>query len=86
MKLMTATQVLCLSMLSIMTLTGCTKEPTIQYVNIPQKCSVPNVNHPNIDNRKCGDDYKCIAVKATNNYALMRAYAEELEASLDVCR
>lgn len=72
---------------TLLTFSGCApKEPTIQYVNIPQKCSVPNVNRPNIDNRQCGNNYKCIAVKATNNYALMRAYSEELEASLDVCR
>lgn len=73
--------------LTALIISGCVgKEPTIKFVVVPQKCSVPNINPPIVSNVDCGMDYKCIAVKATNNYALMRTYAEELNAALDVCR
>lgn len=62
---------------------GCTphKCPTI-----PQRCVVPSVEYPDINNTICGDDYACIYEKVVSNYYKMQEYSEKLYNANQVCK
>jgi hypothetical protein len=57
----------------------------VEYVNVPQKCVVPSVEKPIIDNTHY-ESYSDIVAKAMKNYTLMKEYAEKLETASGVCR
>lgn len=63
----------------------CPKTPEPNVVYIPQKCKIPDVDKPIIDN----DSYERsedIVTKAIFNYMEMKKYAEKLLAAEEVCR
>jgi hypothetical protein len=59
------------------------QEPKIVYV--PQKCIIPKVDEPIIDNNKYVNS-KDIVAKAIMNYEAMKVYAEKLLTSQEVCK
>ena len=72
---------------TILIFSGCGKcpEPKVEYVNVPQKCVVPSVEKPIIDNTHY-ESYSDIVAKAMKNYTLMKEYAEKLETASGVCK
>ena len=65
---------------------GCvSKQPEQQIIYIPQKCIIPAVEEPEIDNTSYTDP-KDIIAKALMNYTKMKEYAEKLLASQSVCK
>lgn len=74
----------------ILFINGCASpmsEPKVEYINIPQKCTVPDVEEPIIDNTKCPKgDYACKASKAELNYIAQKKYAEKLKKSSEICK
>lgn len=73
--------------LIVLLFNGCGKcpEPKVEYVNVPQKCIVPYVEEPIIDNTQYAT-YPEIIAKAMKNYTVMKEYSEKLRASSEVCR
>lgn len=64
----------------------CCKEPLpAQVVYIPQKCVIPMVEKPAIDNER-HESNEDIVTKAILNYVEMKKYAEKLLAAQEVCR
>ena len=65
---------------------GCAvKQPDPQIVYVPQRCVIPVVEEPEIDNTSYTDP-KDIIAKALKNYTKMKEYAEKLLASQSVCQ
>lgn len=56
----------------------------VEYVNVPQKCVIPKVPEPIIDNNAKHSSAD-IVTKALNNYIAIKEYAEKLLASQAVC-
>lgn len=87
---MRQTVMLLWSSLIISLISGCAgqaPEPKVEYVNIPQKCSVPETEDPIIDNTKCPKkDYACIAAKAELNYTAQKKHGEKQKKNSEVCR
>jgi hypothetical protein len=79
--------VMLLSILLTISISACSAEQidTPKVIYVSQKCKFDDVPKPDINNSYC-TDYKCVAVKATSNYNLLRAYADELAATLDTCK
>ena len=70
---MSAVKMLWLGLIVLST-SGCTSKCD----PVPQKCVVPSVEYPDINNTRCGEDYKCIYEKVSINYFRMKEYAEKL--------
>lgn len=84
MKRMIATA-LC-SILMLLTFEGCcTKCPETSVIYIPQKCVIPTVEKPIIDNEGYAEN-EDIVTKAIFNYMEMRKYAAKLLAAQEVCK
>ena len=66
---------------------GCAvKQPELQQVvYVPQKCIIPTVEEPIIDNASYTEP-RDIVSKALMNYTKMKEYAEKLLASQTVCK
>lgn len=74
------------SLLSItLSFNACCSKDCIQYVNVPQKCIIPKVQEPIIDNDVKYSNADIVA-KALKNYTTMQEYAEKLLASQEVCK
>ena len=74
------------SISTILVFSGCTcKVPEPKVVYVPQKCVVPNVEQPVIDNAGY-DKYEDIASKALLNYNAMKKYSEKLLKAQEVCK
>jgi hypothetical protein len=80
---MSAVKMLCLGLIVLST-SGCT--PKEECLPIPQKCAVPDVKYPDINNTVCGKDYKCIYEKVVSNYYKMQEYSEKLYNANQVCK
>ena len=66
-------------------ISGCSvKHPEPQIVYVPQKCVIPHVSEPSIDNVSY-TEYGDVVAKALLNYTKMKQYAEKLLASQSVC-
>jgi len=64
---------------------GCAvKQPDPQIVYVPQRCAIPAVEKPVVDNTSYNKT-KDIVAKALTNYTKMKEYAEKLLASQSVC-
>jgi len=75
-----------LLILILLITSGCaTKQPEPQIVYVPQRCAIPVVEEPTIDNTSYSDP-KDIVAKALTNYTKMKEYAEKLLASQVVCK
>jgi len=75
---------LCSILIAIST-SGCAvKQPEPQIVYVPQKCVIPRIDEPRIDNTSY-TEYGDVVAKALLNYAKMKQYAEKLLASQSVC-
>lgn len=75
-----------LLILILLITSGCASknlEPQIVYV--PQRCAIPTVEEPVIDNASYTEP-RDIVSKALKNYNEMRQYAEKLLASQSVCQ
>jgi hypothetical protein len=67
-------------------LAGCSKpQPEPKIIYIPQKCIIPTVEEPTIDNTSYTRS-KDIIAKAILNYEAMKKYAEKLLSSQEVCK
>lgn len=64
-------------------ITSCSK-PTPTVVYIPQKCIIPQIEPPIIDNAKY-ESYNEIISKALKNYVAMKEYSEKLLEAQKVC-
>jgi len=82
---MIATIVLIILILSL--INGCAvKQPELQQVvYVPQKCIIPTVEEPIIDNASYTEP-RDIVSKALTNYTKMKEYAEKLLTSQSVCK
>ena len=77
---MSAVKMLCLGLI-VLSISGCFGcEP------VPQKCVVPDVKYPDINNTSCGSDYKCVYEKVVGNYYKMQEYSEKLYNANQVCK
>jgi hypothetical protein len=67
-------------------ITGCAEQqPEPKIVYVPQKCVIPKVYEPVIDNKSYTNS-KDIVAKAILNYEAMKEYAEKLLVSQEVCK
>jgi hypothetical protein len=67
-------------------LTGCSEpQPEAKIVYVPQKCVIPVVEEPVLDNTSYTRS-KDIVAKAILNYETMKKYAEKLLSSQEVCK
>jgi hypothetical protein len=67
-------------------LAGCAEQcPEPKIVYVPQKCIIPIVDEPVIDNTSYTRS-KDIIAKAILNYEAMKKYAEKLLSSQEVCK
>jgi hypothetical protein len=67
-------------------LTGCSEpQPEPKIVYVPQKCVIPLVDEPVIDNTSYTRS-KDIIAKAILNYESMKKYVEKLLSSQEVCK
>lgn len=74
------------SILIIISFNGCcTKCPETSMIYVPQKCVIPMVEKPAIDNER-HESSEDIVTKAILNYVEMKKYAEKLLAAQEVCR
>jgi len=74
------------SILIVFSFSGCsTKCPEPTIVNVPQKCVIPVVEEPAIDNDKHTSN-EDIVTKALFNYIEMKKYAQKLLAAQEVCK
>ena len=72
--------------LTIISFNGCcTKCPETSVVYVPQKCVIPSVDEPLIDNTRY-DRSEDIVSKALLNYVEMKKYAQKLLKSQEVCK
>lgn len=69
--------------LTLISFNGCCPKPPL-VVYVPQKCVIPKVDQPIIDNEDKNTS-KDIVSKAILNYLNMKQYAEKLLASQKVC-
>lgn len=75
-----------LTILTAFSFNGCCKPcPEPQVIYIPQKCNIPLVDKPIIDNTDYNQS-KDIVSKAIINYIRMKQYAEKLLVSQEVCK
>lgn len=75
-----------LTILTAISFNGCCKPcPAPQVINVPQKCVIPMVEKPAIDNER-HESNEDIVTKAILNYVEMKKYAEKLLAAQEVCR
>lgn len=85
----TTLTLLCSSLIAL-SFSGCatgTCEPKIVEVKVPQKCVIPTVDEPIIDNTQLSPtDYVGITKKAINNYIEMKKYADKLKEAQKVCQ
>jgi hypothetical protein len=79
--------ILCsISIIISFSITGCAEQhPEPKIVYVPQKCIIPKVDEPTIDNKSYTNS-KDIVAKAILNYEAMKEYAEKLLASQEVCK
>jgi hypothetical protein len=70
----------------ILFISGCSATPRVEYntVYVPQKCVIPKVQEPQIDNWHYETNADIIA-KALSNYTHMKEYAEKLLKAQEVC-
>jgi hypothetical protein len=82
----TTVMLLC-SILIAISFSGCAKEPPLEakIVYVPQKCIIPAVEEPVIDNNSYTNS-KDIVAKAILNYEVMKEYADKLLTSQEVCK
>jgi len=74
------------SILTLSFFSGCApKCPEPTYVYVPQKCVIPPVDEPVIDNNRY-ESSEDIVSKALLNYVEMKKYATKLLKSQEVCR
>lgn len=74
------------SILMLLTFEGCcTKCPETSVIYIPQKCVIPMVEKPIIDNEQ-HQSSEDVITKAIFNYMEMKKYAAKLLAAQEVCR
>jgi hypothetical protein len=67
-------------------LTGCAEQcPEPKIIYVPQKCAIPLVEEPVIDNTSYTRS-KDIIAKAILNYEAMKKYVEKLLLSQEVCK
>jgi hypothetical protein len=65
---------------------GCAEQPQKpEIVYVPQKCIIPKVDEPTIDNNSYSNS-KDIVAKAILNYEAMKAYADKILKSQEVCK
>lgn len=77
---------LVISITIIINFEGCA-DKECKPVLIPQKCVVPHVLEPLLDQTVCKDtDYACIVSKAMRNYEIQKHYAIELEVNSRFCQ
>lgn len=69
----------------VLFISGCTCREECK-IKVPQKCSVPDVKYPDINNTDCGKDYKCVYEKVVGNYYKMQEYSEKLYNANQVCK
>lgn len=75
---------------------GCSTSQKLVYV--PQKCSIPKTEEPNIDNNPCSEPIKldwndksfqvwvtCFTKKSMTNYEKQKEYSEKLLKNSEVC-
>lgn len=64
---------------------GCCKQPEApQVIYVPQKCKIPKIDKPMIDNTQYISNSDIIA-KALSNYVKMKEYADKLLETQSVC-
>lgn len=68
--------------LTCLNFSGCACKDRI--VQVPQKCVVPHILQPVIDNQKY-NEYQDIAAKVLKNYLAQKEYAERLLKAQAVC-
>ena len=79
---MSAVKMLCLGLI-VLSISGCVcKECKPQMV----KCITPDVVAPDMNNTRCGSDYKCVYEKVMYNYYKMQEYSEKLYNANQVCK
>ena len=75
-----------LLILILLITSGCAiKQPELHIVYLPQKCVIPTVDEPTIDNTSYTEP-RDIVGKTLMNYTKMKEYAEKLLASQEVCK
>jgi hypothetical protein len=75
-----------LAILITISFSSCSEpQPDTKIVYVPQKCIIPAVEEPMIDNTGYTRSKDVIA-KAILNYEAMKKYAEKLLASQEVCK
>ena len=75
-----------LLILILLITSGCAiRQPEPQIVYLPQRCVIPTVEEPTIDNTSYSEP-KDIVAKALTNYTKMKEYTEKLLASQVVCK
>jgi hypothetical protein len=80
------TVTLLLAILISLNFNGCSEpQPEAKIVYVPQKCVIPLVDEPTIDNTSYTRS-KDIIAKAILNYEAMKKYAEKLLSSQEVCK
>ena len=73
--------------LTVISISGCScREGCVKYVKVPQKCVVPNVEKPMVDNTSCDGNMTCVYHKVLSNYEKMKLYATDLESASKVCQ
>lgn len=71
------------SFLIILTISGCTSK--VEYVMVPQRCTIQAVEEPIIDTT-FNDNIFNATKQCTHNYLSMKEYAEKLKAASMVCQ
>ena len=67
-------------------LSGCANNPeTPKIVYVPQKCHIPEVENPDIDNTHYISNNDIIA-KVLKNYVAVKEYSEKLLQAQKVCK
>ena len=73
--------------LIVISISGCScREDCVKIVKVPQKCVIPTVEKPAIDNTSCDGNMTCVYRKVLSNYEKMKLYATDLEAASIVCK
>ena len=72
--------------LIVISISGCCRQDCVKIVKVPQKCVVPTVETPVIDNASCDGNITCVYRKVLSNYEKMKLYATDLETASVVCK
>ena len=71
--------------LTLLLFSGCCKQPeTPQVIYVPQKCKIPKIDKPVVDNAPYISNSDIIA-KALSNYVKMKEYSDKLLEAQNVC-